>query len=83
MDAMQDIVLVTEAARILRSSPDNVRRLERRGVLVAVAKTASGVRLFARGDVERLAAVREVQRRASMDRDASASVAERSAGTSV
>lgn len=50
--------LTNDAARILNVSPDTVRRLERTGVLPAL-KTAGGVRLFNRTDVERLALERQ------------------------
>jgi DNA-binding transcriptional MerR regulator len=52
---MSDALLLTsEVARLLKVTPDSVRRLERLGKLPA-RKTASGVRLFARHDVERVA----------------------------
>jgi len=50
-------VLTTEAARILDVSPETVRHWERIGILPAL-KTARGVRLFDRRDVERLARTR-------------------------
>ena len=53
-----DPVLTTEAARILNVSQETVRQWERRGILPA-HKTARGVRLFDRRDVERLARERE------------------------
>jgi DNA-binding transcriptional MerR regulator len=49
-----DPVLTSEAVRILDVAPDTVRLYERRGRLRAL-KTARGVRLFDRRDVERLA----------------------------
>ena len=49
-----DLVLSGEAARILNVSVDTVRLWERLGRLPAL-KTATGVRLFDRRDVERLA----------------------------
>ena len=55
------VLLTTDAARILDVAPDTVRALERRGVLSA-QRTPSGVRLFARQDVERLAQERERSR---------------------
>jgi excisionase family DNA binding protein len=50
-------VTVGEAARILRVSEDTVRRLESKGTLRA-ARTGSGVRIFDRGEVERVATTR-------------------------
>ena len=52
-----DLVLSGEAARILNVSVDTVRLWERLGRLPAL-KTATGVRLFDRRDVERLARAR-------------------------
>ena len=49
-----DPVLTTEAARILKVSPETIRHWERIGILPAL-KTERGVRLFDRRDVERLA----------------------------
>jgi excisionase family DNA binding protein len=46
--------LTNDVAKVLNVSPDTVRRLERAGILPAL-KTSSGVRLFSRADVERLA----------------------------
>lgn len=54
-------LLTSDAARVLGVTADAVRDMERRGVLPAV-RTASGVRLFSRADVERLAADREAKR---------------------
>lgn len=51
-------ILTMESSRILRLSPDRVRQLADRGDLAA-RRTAEGVRLFKRCDVERLAAARE------------------------
>ncbi len=51
-------LIVGEAAKILGCGPDNVRHLNRRGVLKC-EKTARGVRLFKLEDVERLAAKRK------------------------
>jgi excisionase family DNA binding protein len=52
---MEDIFLtVTEAAQILKRSGESVRNYERRGILPA-SKTARGIRLFRRSDVEALA----------------------------
>jgi excisionase family DNA binding protein len=65
---MSDPLLTNEAAQLLKVSPETVRVWERTGVLPAV-KTAKGVRLFARADVERLAAEREAKRRAACNGD--------------
>jgi DNA-binding transcriptional MerR regulator len=51
------VMLASEAARALGMSVDNVRRYGDDGVLRMV-RTSAGVRLFDRGDVERLAAER-------------------------
>ena len=47
-------LLTNEVARVLNVTPETVRSYERVGRLRAV-KTASGLRLFDRRDVERLA----------------------------
>jgi excisionase family DNA binding protein len=57
-------LLTNEAARILDVTPETVRHWERVGRLPAI-KTARGVRLFFRGDVERLAREREDRRRST------------------
>jgi excisionase family DNA binding protein len=53
--------LAAEAARILGVTPPTVRLMESRGELSAT-RTASGVRIFDRADVERLAAERTAKR---------------------
>ena len=53
-----DPVLTTEAAHILKVSPETIRHWERIGILPAV-KTERGVRLFDRRDVEQLARERQ------------------------
>jgi len=50
-----DIVLTSEAAKILDVTSDTVRDMERRGVLAAVRTGKNGTRLFARSAVEQLA----------------------------
>ena len=60
MEPMFDPLLTNEAARVLAVSPETVRFWERVGRLRAV-KTASGLRLFDRRDVERLARDREAR----------------------
>jgi excisionase family DNA binding protein len=52
-----DLMTTGEAARVLGLSPDMVRLLERDGRLPA-QRTTNGLRLFRRGDVEKLAATR-------------------------
>ena len=54
----QALVLTSQAARILAVASETVRTWERVGKLHAV-RTAGGVRLFDRADVERLARERE------------------------
>ena len=55
---MTDLLTKTDAARILNLSPATVVLLEKQGKLSA-QRTASGVRLFTRSDVEQLAAERK------------------------
>lgn len=52
-----ELLLPQEAGRLLGVGPTRVRQLESAGILKAV-RTASGWRLFRRGDVEQLAAER-------------------------
>lgn len=59
-----DLLLTTEASRILQVSAETVRVWERRGYLSAI-RTAGGVRLFARADVQRLAQERQSQLKAA------------------
>jgi excisionase family DNA binding protein len=54
---MNPPLMTSEAARILHVSADTVRLFERSGLLPAT-KTNSGLRLFDRKDVERLAVER-------------------------
>jgi DNA-binding transcriptional MerR regulator len=56
-----DLMTAADAGRILRLSVDMVRLLARGGQLPFL-KTVSGVRLFRRADVERLAAQRAASR---------------------
>lgn len=60
---MNDYVLTSEAARLLKRSPDAVRAMERTGRLPAVR--VGHVRLFRRRTVERLVAEREKQAKAA------------------
>lgn len=57
---VSDVVLTSEAARILDVSSETVRLWERRGRLPAL-KTEKGVRLFNRRDIERLACERRTE----------------------
>ncbi len=59
--ATSDLVLTSEAARILGVSAQSVRQWERMGRLSAT-KTAGGVRLFSRSDVEEMCRSIEEQR---------------------
>ncbi len=54
---MDEYLSVADAARILDVVPATVRQMERSGRLPA-RRTAGGIRLFCREDVERLAAAR-------------------------
>ena len=56
-----DFITTADAARIAKVSEDTIRAWERRGILPAT-KTPSGLRLFSRADVERLAAERAAKR---------------------
>jgi excisionase family DNA binding protein len=55
------LLTVSSAAKILKTSEGTVRRLERSGELPA-QRTSSGVRLFDRADVDRLARERAERR---------------------
>ena len=52
------LLLTSEVARLLRVTPETVRRWERTGSLSA-RKTATGVRLFDLGEVKRFTRRRE------------------------
>ncbi len=56
-------LLISDAARILKLADRSVRMLEEKGVLQA-ERTPGGLRIFRRGDVERVAAEREARRAA-------------------
>ena len=49
-----DLLMASEAGRVLGRSAEAVRYYERRGMLLAL-RTANGTRLFKRSDVEALA----------------------------
>jgi DNA-binding transcriptional MerR regulator len=55
---MEKFLLASEAGRLAGYSAENIRVLERAGKLKAL-KTAGGVRLFAREDIDRLAQQRK------------------------
>lgn len=57
---MDMLLMVADAARLLDLTPASIRLLERQGKLRAV-RTLRGVRLFARGEVERVRAERDAQ----------------------
>ena len=59
-----DPMLTGEAARLLEIAQDTLREWDRRGLLKA-RRTPSGVRVFARDEVERLAEQRRQARRES------------------
>jgi excisionase family DNA binding protein len=63
-EASADVVLTSEAARIIGVSAQSVRQYERSGRLPAV-RTGTGVRLFKRADCEQLRQARENARRES------------------
>jgi len=58
---MGELLTKADAARVLGITPAAVVVLEQKGKLSAT-RTAGGVRLFARADVEQLAAARVAQR---------------------
>ena len=58
-----DFLLSGDVARTLGVSYTRVQQLILRGRLRAVARTAGGIRLFTRADVERLREARERERR--------------------
>jgi excisionase family DNA binding protein len=61
--AESELLSVTDSAKILGCSSDLVRLLERTGKLPAM-KTAGGVRIFRREDVEAMRRTRAQERRA-------------------
>lgn len=62
MDAdPQQPLLIADAARVLRVNEDTVRGFANSGAL-PVERTPGGLRIFRRGDVERLAAERAKRR---------------------
>ena len=62
-ESPDDLMTAGDAARILGLSPDMVRVLARNGRLVPAVQSVSGVRMFRRADIEKLA---EVRRRKAM-----------------
>ena len=61
MKITNELLTTTDVARVLNLSPEMVRFLERTGRLLA-RKTAGGVRIFERAEVERVLAERVRQR---------------------
>lgn len=59
---ISDVLTVTGAARILGVTPETVRAYDRRGILPAL-RTDTGIRLFLRSEVERVAAERAARGR--------------------
>ncbi len=57
---IHDLLSTADAARILGVVPATVRQLERNGRLPAI-RTAGGIRLFRRADVERFARERALR----------------------
>jgi DNA-binding transcriptional MerR regulator len=55
---MEFLLSVADASRVLGVTPATIRLLARRGILRIATRTQSGIRLFRRADVERLAARR-------------------------
>lgn len=58
LNSEQELVTVSEVARVLRVSEQTVRNLERRGVLQA-SRLSNGTRVFDRQDVDALRSERE------------------------
>jgi excisionase family DNA binding protein len=61
---MEVFLSVADASRILGITPQTVRLMIRRGTLAVTARTAGGIQLFRRDDVEHLAAERVARRQA-------------------
>ena len=59
---MGNFLTCGDAAKMVGVSPDAIRSYEKAGKLAAI-KTASGVRLFRKRDVERFARVRQQAKR--------------------
>ncbi|MFL6213609.1 MAG: MerR family transcriptional regulator [Blastocatellia bacterium] len=62
---MSELLIASEAAKLLDCTAANIRALERAGKVPAL-RTASGVRIFRREDVDRLALERQRKRDASL-----------------
>lgn len=65
-----DYVLTSEAARILGVSGQTIRAWDRRHRLIPATRTLSGVRLYARADIEALRASLDSGRAADAERQA-------------
>lgn len=64
---MNDLLTTRDAARVFDVAPDTIRSWERIGKLPAT-RTESGLRVFSRADVERVAAERAERRQADRRR---------------
>lgn len=64
---MNDLLTTRDAARVFDVAPDTIRLWERIGKLPAT-RTESGLRVFSRADVERVAAERAERRQADRRR---------------
>jgi excisionase family DNA binding protein len=53
-------MVVGEAARVLGCTPENVRKLEQRGVLTCI-RTVGGYRLFDSAEVQRVKLLRDAR----------------------
>ncbi len=56
--ATSDLLATSDAARLLGVASDTLRLWDRKRVLLPAERTAGGIRLWRREDVERLAAER-------------------------
>ncbi len=59
---MEIYLTCNDAAKVVDVSPDSIRQYEKTGKLAAI-KTASGIRLFRKRDVERFARLRQQAKR--------------------
>jgi len=59
---MEIYLTCNDAAKVVKVSPDSIRLYEKTGKLAAI-KTASGIRLFRKRDVERFARMRQEAKR--------------------
>jgi DNA-binding transcriptional MerR regulator len=66
---MLRLITVAHAARILETTERTVRRQAARGRLPLHGRTESGIRLFDRAEIERIAAERRARRQSDDDVD--------------